>query len=431
MPMSQQEQKKPEMQFETVRVRLGQGEQEIQRPIVADGADFSEAAVIAEARRITGLHDFGDESFLPNLRKLIASMEQEADLNAYGRLFARQMLVGRLADRLRAQELFERHPEILERKLGAMVFVVGPARSGTTRAHRMLATDKRFLHLRDWEINFPVPNAKSFEARAAGLPDPRIARARGAHAMFAKMNPENLAVHGLNAEAPEEEIGLINLSFCGLMLEAQRWVPSFGWHCLQQPQRHAYEYMKKMIQLVAWFRNDPPDQPWVFKSPQHMQDLDSLMAVFPDAKIVFMHRDPLKVVPSNCSMNWNLTILGSDRTDPAIMGAFISDKLDAQLHKVEKERATLIPKSQQLDVLYENMNRDWRGQMQRIYDFIGLEFTADAAQNMQHHLDTDRTHTVGGHRYRLEDFGLDAAQLNERFKAYRDRYNIPREENKS
>ena len=135
--MTDQGTKKLEMQFATVRVRLGQGEQEIQRPIVPGGADFSEAAVIAEARRITGLHEFGDESFLPNLRKLIASMELEADLNAYGRLFARQMLIGRLVDRLRAQELYECHPEIVERKLGPMVVVVGPARWGTTRAQSM------------------------------------------------------------------------------------------------------------------------------------------------------------------------------------------------------------------------------------------------------------------------------------------------------
>lgn len=62
-------------------IRLGDREQEIQRPILLPGADFSEAPVIAEARRITGLDNFGDDSFLPNLRKLIESMEQESDLN--------------------------------------------------------------------------------------------------------------------------------------------------------------------------------------------------------------------------------------------------------------------------------------------------------------------------------------------------------------
>ncbi len=409
--------------FTEVQIRLGERTQTVRRPNVPDGADFSEAAIIAAARQQAGLHFFGDDPFRTNLRVLIRSMEDEAKLNAFGRVMARQFLMARLVDRLRAQDLFDRHPEILETKLGPMTFIVGAARSGTTRAHRLLCNDPRFLFLRDWEINFPVPVPASF----GDGPDPRITRARKAHAAFLAMNPENANIHTLEAEAPEEEIGLLNMSFATQMIEAQRFVPTYGRYCMKSNQYAAYVYMKKLIQLIAWFRKDDPQRPWVFKSPQHMQDLDALMQVFPDAKIVFMHRDPRKTVASTCSMFWNISILGSDENDPLTLGAYVAEKVQDQVEKVEDERARLVPPDQQLDVRYADINADWERELQRIYDFIGLDFTPQARAALDA-ASSDKEARHGGHRYSLEEFGLSADDIDQRFQGYIKKYGIPMEQ---
>ncbi|MDO7835610.1 sulfotransferase [Sphingobium sp. HBC34] len=409
--------------FEDAQIALGDRVQTVRRPVVPPDADFSEAAIIAAARKQTGLHFFGDDPFRTNLRVLIRSIEDEAKLNPFGRVMARQFLIARLADRLRAQDLFDRHPEILETKLGPMTFIVGSARSGTTRAHRLLARDPRFLYLRDWEINFPVPMPASF----GDGPDPRIGRAKGAHAAFLAMNPENAHIHTLDAEAPEEEIGLLSMSFSSLMIEVQRFVPTYGRYCLRTNQHAAYAYMKKLIQLVAWFRKDDPDRPWVFKSPQHMQDIDALMQVFPDAKIVFMHRDPRKTVASTCSMFWNISILGSDDNDPHALGHYIAEKVHSQIAKVEQERRTIVPADQQLDMRYADINADWAQQMQRIYDFIGIPFTPEARAALNA-ASEDRDARHGGHKYRLEDFGLSAEGIDALFADYVEKYGIPAED---
>src|SRR5262245_11952153 len=155
--MGEERNPRPAVEYEVAEIRLGDRVQTIRRPVVPPGADFSEVAVVDAARKSTGLHFFGEETFRPNLRVLIRAMEDESELNAFGRFLAQRTLIARLADRLRAQDLFDRFPEILERKLGPMTFIVGAARSGTTRTHRLMARDPRFLYLRDWEINFPVP----------------------------------------------------------------------------------------------------------------------------------------------------------------------------------------------------------------------------------------------------------------------------------
>jgi hypothetical protein len=87
-----------------------------------------------------------------------------------------------------------------------------------------------------------------------------------------------------------------------------------------------------------------------------------------------------------------------------------------------------IPAAQQLDVHYADMNRDWRAQMRRVYDFAGLEFSADTENAMAAWLaESEREGLHGGHRYALEDFGTTTDEVDARMKFYRERYGIPYE----
>lgn len=409
--------------YETVNIPLEAKLQTIRRPVVPDGAEITESSLVESARKASGLHFFGEVDFHANLRVFLHSLNEEAELNAFGRMSARRTIIARLTDRLRAQELFDRFPEILQRKLGPVTVIVGAARSGTTKVHRLLARDQRFLHLRDWEVNFPVPTRQCFGAN----PDPRISRARAVHKAVEEMNPVNVKIHPLNATAPEEEIGLLNQSFCGLMLESLFWTPTFGRWCLRNPQIPAYAYMKKLIQLISWFRNDPPGQPWILKSPQHMQDLDALLHVFPQAKIVFVHRDPVKTIPSNCSLVWNLTILGTDNHDRKRVGAYYLEKVTEQLAKVKAERATLLPESQQMDIFYEALCRDWKAEIQKIYRFIGTELDLATLNEMTDWVTADEQERNPGHSYAPEDFGLTAQQIRTQTEDYTRQFDVPNE----
>jgi len=55
-------------------------------------------------------------------------------------------------------------------------------------------------------------------------------------------------------------------------------------------------------------------------------------------------------------------------------------------------------------VSYEAMNRDWRGEMGRIYHFLGLDLPAALLGRMDHWLKGEHSHL--DHRYSLEQFGL-------------------------
>ena len=153
--------------------------------------------LIAAARKATGLRDFGDESFLEPMQLLITALEEEADLNPLGRYMNRTNILRLLKHRLYAHELLNRHPEILERRIVEPVVIVGLGRSGTTRLHRLLASDPHFLHLESWESVFPVPYPACFTARTEGRTDPRITSLDQGLKAVLYMSPQVAATHPL------------------------------------------------------------------------------------------------------------------------------------------------------------------------------------------------------------------------------------------
>lgn len=384
--------------------------------------DLQEATIEAQAMRSTGLSDFGDEWFRKPLRRLLPALREEANLNPLGRIIAHGSILKVMKERLWGEALFRAHPEIRARPLPSPVVIVGPMRSGTTRLHRLLASDPRFAHLRLFEAMCPVPWPNSGKRR-----DPRAAyTARGWKALT-WINPANAEVHPTGPMEPDEELGLLEQSLWGAQIEAQRRIPSYARWCEGEDATPAYAHMADLLRLTGWFRGDDPARPWVLKTPQHMQDLAALDRVFPDARQIFIHRDPVKVVGSACSLAWNQMVVQSDEVDPAWIGR-------EWLHKTgHRVRTTLavrecIDAGRQLDVGFAEMNADWRGVMRRVYAFLDMELTPGALAAMEEYLRrAEREQGFRRHRYRLEDFGLDAREVAERFAGYAAAFDIPAE----
>jgi len=388
---------------------------------------FDRDALLADARKATGLQNFGDEGFLDALQHLLAATEAEADLNPIGRFLNRGSMLRLLKHRLYAHDLLRRHPEIHERRIPDPVVVLGLGRSGTTRLHRLLAADKRFLHLTSWESIFPVPTPECFAARAAGRTDPRITALDQALKAVMYMSPQVAAVHPLGTFEVEEELGLLQHGFSSQIFELLTRVPSFAVWLEQHEQRAAYEYMVVLMKIISWFRNDPEDKPWVLKTPQHMQDLDALLHVFPNARLVCSHRDPVKAVGSVCSTAWNAMVRDCDNLDPHAIGRHWMDKTEWMLRKTLPIREKRVPTRNQYDIQYTDISADWQGALQGVYNFLEMPFTDAARSGMHAWINKNRQHKHGAHKYNLADFGLDAQDVDRRLMFYRERFNIPYE----
>ena len=398
-------------------IRLGRGLG------MADSVRLEKDALLNGAVEATGLTDFGDRWFEQPLDVLLEAIRDEARLNAAGEVSARAQFHKVLVDRLWAQQWFARHPEILQRSLKRPVVIVGPMRSGTTRMHRLLASDRRFSHMRSFETISPVPRPDFEEVLAGKRKDFRPVLAARIMKVARPANPRTLSIHPTGPYEPEEELGLLVNSMYGMKHEAQWRVPSYGRWCEGVDATPAYAQMANLLRLIGWSQQVSEIRPWILKTPQHMLDLPALLEVFPDARLIFTHRDPRSVVGSAASLAWNQTIIYSDRVDPHEVGREWLHKSQLQVERMMAAREH-IPAERMIDVQYEDMERDWRGTMERVYRFLGLD-AAPAWAGMEDYVERARALKRHPHRYSLGEFGLSEDEVLERFAPYIRRFDVP------
>lgn len=400
-------------------IRAGRAMGQI-RPAILD-----KEHLLAEAVKRSGLDDFGDPWFLEPFEHLLDAIKREANLNAAGDFSAMLYFDQVLMHRLLSEWWFKRHPEILERPLKRPVVIVGPMRSGTTRLHRLLAADRRFSHMRSFETISPVPRQDFEDVMTGTREDFRPVLAERVMRVARLANPRTLSIHPTGPFEPEEELGLLVASLYGMKHEAQWHVPSYAAWCEQADATPAYRYLADQLRLIGWSQQASTLRPWILKTPQHMLDLPALLNVFPDARLIFTHRDPQQVVGSAASLAWNQTIIYSDQADANEIGQEWLRKSQLQVERMMAAREN-IPAERMIDVQYEDMESDWRGTMDRVYGFLGLDIEP-AVPGMEDYLERAKELKRHPHRYSLEMFGLTAEQVRERMGGYIDRYKVPME----
>ncbi|HEX8445164.1 MAG TPA: sulfotransferase [Sphingomonas sp.] len=344
------------------------------------------AALVDTAVRSTALADFGtDDGWRHRLTALTTALDREADLSPLGRVMAFGQLVGALRNRLRAQALWNRHPEILDRPIPAPVIVLGQMRSGTTRLHRLLACDPGFCHTRFYESWAPLP--------LCGAPprwvDDRRWRGAAGLACARLLNPPFTRLHPTRSQAPDEEIGLHAVSLFGSVFEAQWRIPSFAALCESMDTLPIYREFRRLLQTIDWLRTPPGRQatprPWILKVPQFTQDLPALLATFPDARLICTTRDPERVVASSVRLVHNQMALQSNRTDRDWIMREWRRKVALRTARIAASRALPAPRH---DVTFAAMDQDWRREIRAIYAFLDRPLGADTLARMERYVGT-------------------------------------------
>ena len=383
---------------------------------------LDESSLIEAAEERTGLLDLGDASFRQPMRVLLRSIDEEARLHPVGRFITRERLVGTLATRMRLEELVRRHPRIESERVPRPIVIVGLPRTGTTLLHRLLASDARVRALASWEALAPVPLDPS--GADAEERQKRIASAQRAEKGLRWMAPDFFAVHPIDALAPEEDVLLLDLAFRSTVPESTLRVPTYASWLEEQDQRPAYRYMKRVLQALWWQRSAEGESArWVLKTPHHLEWLDALLEVFPDATIVWTHRDPLQVVPSFCSMLAHGRGVFSDEVDPHEIGRSWLRKGTRMISRAMDVRAK-VGTARFVDVRYGELMEDPLAVVRRIEEHAGMPWTKDAETRMRDTLRTEVQHRHGVHRYRLADFGLAERDVDRALEHYRETFRV-------
>ena len=379
----------------------------------ATGAvEFSLAGVLDEARRETGLADFGDPGFREGLGVLLETYERTARFDARGRADHHRRVVTLLCARLRVVDALRRHPEVRGRAIRSPLFVTGLPRTGTSALFQLLAADPAARPLLTWEAIHPYP----LEGLAPDAPDPR----RGASgSLWIDESFEN--IHHVGPDLPEECVLLLSQDFCDPQMGIEVLMEPYASWFQAQDLRRTYAYYADLLRLLDWQR---PGERWLLKSPVHLWGLDVLLETFPDACIVLSHREPLDCVASYCSMIAFL-MRARGAFDPMALGPSVLEYLARSLERAlaARDRADA---RRFVDVDYRDLLADPLAEVERIYARFGLALGVGARDAMLRHLRENPKDKHGAHEYRLEDYGLTPERVCARLAGYLRRFDLDR-----
>jgi hypothetical protein len=361
--------------------------------------------LIQQILRRDGIREAEDPEFIADMRFLLREVVQVERLSNLGWLSFAADIRGRLRNRARVRRILAAHPEIEQSPIVRPIVVVGLPRTATTLAHNILAgaTGTRGPML--WELMH------------TSLPLPEPARRRivrgvdNAMRMVTTLAPAMRDIHPQRAERPDE---------CAFFLPhgeqhlARVPLPGYERWLRERDFAPDYQYLRQGLQVLQHSREA---RRWVLKCPTHLGRLDLILKLFPDATIVWTHRDPVTVVGSICSLvetsrAMHLRRLQSDdlrdigRMAIATMSRLVEHGRDAR---------TRIPRHQVIDLRYPELTADPLGVVERLFGTLGLEWTpADRAR-----VEAATNRGPGRpHEYTLDRYGLDEATVNEAFGDY-------------
>ena len=247
------------------------------------------ADLMATARRRTGLSDFGDDGFVDPMRRLLASINSESALGIVGRSATTWDTIRFLSNLLQIQDAFSRDARIAQEPIRQPIFITGLPRSGTTFLHRLMMADRDNRAPLVWETIYPSP--------AAGPAEQRIKRVNKQLKAFEWLAPEFRGCIRWRRRRRRNAARSPRMSSAAC---ASIRPITFPLTALAGCRRHAppagLSFPPPLPAIPAV--QDRVVHRWVLKCPEHLFALEAIRSVYPDARLIFVHRDPLKVLLS-------------------------------------------------------------------------------------------------------------------------------------
>ncbi len=380
-------------------------------------------ALVARARRRTGLTDLGAEWDREAAGQLVRSLDAEAGLTTIGRRLARGSVLGDLEVRLRLTEAYRRQPSVLDRSIDRPLFIINLPRSGATLLQFLLARSTDIRSLWAWEALDPATSA---DAVPTGAPDAGgdgrtgVRRRTGRrHRVIARLVPGYHDLHPMEADEPEECNALLGHAFDALDVATIFDVPSYLDRWLLGDHLVSYREMKAQVQLL---QGDEPPRHWLLRTPAHLFALDAIYATFPDACIVQIHRDPGATVTSFCSLAATIRRANSTGRDPARLGPRWTEVWAQGMDRAMAARHRAPATTSFVDVAYEQLVGDPVATVARVLEAIDADPGVIDVDALDARVRAGRQ----GRRHVYEPawFGIDPDALRERFAPYIEQFDV-------
>lgn len=359
--------------------------------------------LVARAERATGGSRDEVPDFVDGMRTLMRCFAASPRLSPMGWQSVQGDLRMRLENRLRVARLVAEHPAITDEPIVDPVFIVGLPRTATTLAHNIIAKSAAHRGPALWEWMFTDIDRGEEAGRR------RVKQTRRLVGTFMRLAPAFKTIHPLDAEKPDE---------CNYLLPhghqhlARVHMPKYHEWMERRDALPDYEYLKLALQVLQYGRER---KRWILKSPMHLDHLPEIRKVFPDARIVWTHRDPITVLGSLCSLVESSQVVHEHRPD---LNAIGETWLKLQVNAIERARKARVewPRDAFVDVPYPWLAAEPHEKVPILYERIGAQWTEADARALDGVL--ARPGIGRQHEYELRRYGLTPRQVELAFGDY-------------
>jgi Sulfotransferase family len=385
-----------------------------------DETRLSPESLVVEAAKGARLDatPLADPRLMEALGALTSSLHKEASLSPFGRLAAGWDLKRMLSTLLILADAEREDLAIPTRPIASPIFITGLPRSGTTFLHGLLAEDPLNRAPRIWEAIYPRPEHRAAEFGAGRR------KVQLQLKIFNRLSPGIRNLHPIEADAPEECIEITSQVF-----RSPRWndvyrAPSYRAWLDASGFDEGYRFLARFLRHLQGPSQSP--RRWILKSPEHVFSLDALTRVFPDARLLFVHRDPGHVLASAARLTELLRAPFTTAMDRLEIGHGVADYWQDGMRRMVEvaDRASFPLRARPVHVRYRSLVSDPIGTIAQIYNAFGLEFSREAREAMSAKVAQAPNGGYGANRYLPQEFGIDPERERARASTYIERFGI-------
>ncbi|MCV7380902.1 sulfotransferase family protein [Mycobacterium alsense] len=391
---------------------------------MSDPKDYDNIAsaddVLKLAAQRTGLSEADSDSWREGLQLIVDEVNSSPAFTPFGRERILTDATDALARRLRVHAYIQEHPEVLDAPVERPLIVLGMPRTGTTVISYLLDQDPARRSLLHWQCVHPIPPATTETLRT----DPRcLALLDEQRNILDMVTQAKVALpHWEDADGPTEDMFIHNQDFKGLSWDSFLSTSRYAeWLFHETDMTTTYEYQKRYLQVL---QSTAPGA-WSLKMPSHSVHIDALLKVFPDARLIWAHRDPYKATGSLCNL-WKLPkgmVLHPDAIDPNALGRNAMAQMRYHVERPLRARDR-IGDDRFFHMYYHEMMRDPMDVMRRIYEWADEPLTAETEARMRNWLADHPQDRFALNAYTLDEYGLTVEKLEPVFAEYLDTFDI-------
>ena len=351
--------------------------------------------------------NLGEDDYKEPLSILLDSLNNEANLSLIGKTALRYQIKSHLKIRSKIFEFLE--GKELE-KPASPIFVIGLPRSGTTFLFNLLSLDSNHRSPLAWEMFFPFPiveqNTKGYKRRVK----------KTDFMMFfqRKLIPGLDLVHPIQSTDPEECLLITPFSLKSLLYSYMARIPSYEDYLKQTDHASVFLWHSRFLQVLESFQRP---KRWLLKDPGHIGRLHEILAVYPEASFIQIHRDPVETIPSICSLTEKTRRPFTKRLDKNEIGARTLSYWEGSLAKGEKEKSN-ISQDKFINLKFEDFIVKPIEQIKVIYSQLDLNLDKETERKMVDFVQNFEKVEKAKHSYELSEFGLSKESVQNTLSKY-------------